>query len=1266
MSLLTYANASDLEHWADDRRSQEQLPEVVRRLILATSDDIRQIEFAAGGGIQLPGFDGVLVSASPTAFVPEGYSAWEMGVTKDVRKKANADFTKRSSGGSTVDRAKTTFVFVTPRVWPRKAAWAREKSAKGIWADVRVYDAHDLETWLAEAQGVHVWLSLLLGVHPSGADDLETVWRDWSEVTNPPLTPELVLAGREAAAEHLRGWLRGDGQPHIAVDAPSSEEALAFVVAVALSLPASDRAATLARAVAVHDQTAWTQLTLAKSKLVLVPTFSAGSLINRSLRGGHRVAIPLDIDDAGRDEALAVPRLGRQGAADALIRMGVSADRAGALAALARRSLLALRRKLAARPALKQPRWAGSGIAPELIAAFFAGSWNDSKAGDRTALQELSAMSYDELTARITRWANEDDPPLRRVDEVWYVIAPEDLLLLLSSGVTRDHIERLHRVVLAVLGTHDPAYELPVEQRWAASLFNKSAETSGRLRHGLARSLALLGALGEDLPVGVGTAGGSIARRAIRELLDHALEDWKRLASLAHLLPLLGEAAPDVVLEAVERGLRDDAPLLKLFTDHESDSWHATSSPHTGLLWALETIAWSADHLGRAALLLAELAKRDPGGKLGNRPIGSLHEIFVAWCPQTSADLATRLSVIDLLRQHRPEVAWRLMISLLPGWNETSMHTARPRWRDWGPVDDSRDVPADYWITITAVVDRLLADVGTVGGRWSSLIRTVAHLLPQDRERIVRAIGQIDPTALEDGDRELIWSALRSLVAQHRGFPTAKWAMPRNVVDAYAQEYPRFAPADPVSASVWLFGPRPELPERRGSDYRKYGPALARAREAAVRAIVDAYGPAGIVALAVRVDHPGELGRIVSNREFLTDAQVDDLLAAHLGSDDSMLRALAQGLAAGLVDGRGRRRAEDKLKADGHRWRARGRSDFAAMLPPDPRTWSVIAAQPAEVAAFYWKDLMVFRTSEEHLDFVVGKMLEHDRPAAAIDLLADHVDTDSSTALIGLAVDALERFLRSTDREAAAHVSPHEIGKVMSAVGAAALASAIDERRVAMLEFAYLPILDSDGTPPAVLYRDLSRCPDLFVEAVRTCYRADDEEPRELSEAERGAMERARILLKSWRDLPGVLPDGAAEGSLLMDWVLTARQTLGDEKRLRAGDTALGQVLSGSPIGADGAWPAPPVRDVIEAVDTAELREGLHVGIMNSRGVMWRSRYGGGESERGLADRYDGYARIVSPRWPRTGAFLRAIAADYRAWAAREDKSSELEQDLEG
>src|SRR5581483_11015220 len=41
--------------------------------------------------------------------------------------------------------------------------------------------------------------------------------------------------------------------------------------------------------------------------------------------------------------------------------------------------------------------------------------------------------------------------------------------------------------------------------------------------------------------------------------------------------------------------------------------------------------------LGRAALILAELARCGPGGKLLNRPSASLRSIFLPWTPATAA-----------------------------------------------------------------------------------------------------------------------------------------------------------------------------------------------------------------------------------------------------------------------------------------------------------------------------------------------------------------------------------------------------------------------------------------------------------------------------------------------------------------------------------------------------------------------------------------------------------------------------------------------------
>jgi hypothetical protein len=115
----------------------------------------------------------------------------------------------------------------------------------------------------------------------------------------------------------------------------------------------------------------------------------------------------------------------------------------------------------------------------------------------------------------------------------------------------------------------------------------------------------------------------------------------------------------------VEQGLAGEpSVLISLFTDAEH--YFMESSPHTGLLWGLEVLAWSPEYLGRAALLLAKLARLDPGGKLANRPKESLQKIFLCWHPGTAATLEQRLRVLDTLRKRESQVAWSLLMNLLP------------------------------------------------------------------------------------------------------------------------------------------------------------------------------------------------------------------------------------------------------------------------------------------------------------------------------------------------------------------------------------------------------------------------------------------------------------------------------------------------------------------------------------------------------------------------------------------------------------------------
>ena len=304
----------------------------------------------------------------------------------------------------------------------------------------------------------------------------------------------------------------------------------------------------------------------------------------------------------------------------------------------------------------------------------------------------------------MSRWKESSDPPIRQVGSVWQLISREDSWYLLSRFIVRDDLESFKNFTLSVLGIIDPQYELPLNQRFAASIYGKELPNSGFLRKGLAETLAILATSGlpsetqDTKPVQERVSG------IIYQLLNSNV-DWQIWASLAYFLPTLAEAAPEVFLEAVDNALTGDNPILMQLFLQEGDFGH---SPHTGLLWALEALVWEAQYLSQVTLILGKLSRLDPGGKILNRPFRSLCEIFLCWNPQTPANLAQRLRVIDTLIKREPNIAWQLLCNLLPEISGGTSHPIyKPHWRDWNADYTPKLTLAEYWKNVDAVMQRV-------------------------------------------------------------------------------------------------------------------------------------------------------------------------------------------------------------------------------------------------------------------------------------------------------------------------------------------------------------------------------------------------------------------------------------------------------------------------------------------------------------------------------------------------------------------------------
>jgi hypothetical protein len=696
------AKAFDIDKWAGKIAAPGDFPRLVRRLVLATAK-VSEISFPADEGIWLSGWDGRVTATGDSAHVPSGSSKWELGVGKGPARKAKREIRNRANTPA-IERAQTTFVFVTPRTWPKKLEWQKNQRAEGGWRDILAFDSHDLETWLELAPAVHVWFSRLIGIHSGAEEDFESYWRAYSNSTKPALPQTLLLKGREVAAEELRSWLSSAGEkPTFALQSESREEATAFAIASLLSENADE---ICGQGLVVSDRAAWDQLAISSKRLLLVPAYSIRDEITTATQNGHRVLVPLGYSEPDNGDAVQVPRLPVRSVAQWLEESGFPNTVAWEHAKIARRSLTAFRRQLAERPEARSPVWANPTEGPHLTSFLLAGSWKDSSHADRAFLEQLSGQPYRDLEKLAQRHSDSTDSLLRRLDSTWLLASTVDAWGLLGRYVSDSEFEVFERLATEILRPSDPepfcsfteALQAPAERRPSRSLVQCLAET-----------LALLGASPDLLPKSSARAKGLVGRITSKVLAgaETDVSRWRFLCSYG-VLTDLALAEPDAFLGALERSIVSNSQLLEALFEESEGGFLTSHSPHIDLLWSLAALAWSPELLSRVVEILAKLTTLDPGGNVHPRPGGTLQAIFQPIQPATSATWQVRRALLDRLLAQQPGVAVPLVKGLLDEdvWEVPTL--PHFRWRDWAPNGTVTSTDAEVWEQVGHFTECLL------------------------------------------------------------------------------------------------------------------------------------------------------------------------------------------------------------------------------------------------------------------------------------------------------------------------------------------------------------------------------------------------------------------------------------------------------------------------------------------------------------------------------------------------------------------------------
>jgi hypothetical protein len=1239
-------DADYLESWAGSRDAEELLPEVVARLIEGTTGVVG-VHMRTGDGIRLRGWDGVVEDSPGSPWVPAGPSAWELGTGGDPRRKAEADYASRTDKPHEIEPSVTSFVFVTPRRWPGARTWEQARRAEGRWRSVRVLDADDLAGWLRSQPATHVWFSEEVGLQPLEVRTLSQWWDRFRRQIEPPIPPELLLAGRDEAARRLLDRLRATPPP-IFVRATSRDEATAFIAA---AFETSDDAPR-GDALIATSRHGWERLSLASQPAVLIPHIDDPHTAT-AVGTGHRVIVPLAAGTTPfRGDVIELGPLDRNVARDVLVQKAARGfEEADRLAGLARRSLASFLRapELAVMPR-SSPPWAHGDRARLLAGLVLVGSWAATEA-DHQIVAQIAGKDWQSVEDALVAVSDSSDPPFVPAGAGWQVVSPDGAWALLRHAARGTDLERFCDKVVEILGEPDPTLVLDPEERLLAHIRGIRRPFSPTLSQGVAQGLALLGAF-DDQPSEPSRRrdDAEYAKHAVRRLLRRANDDASGLLwrSISPYLQLLAEAAPDALLDAVEAGLVGDDPVVRtMFADPERSAVPGASSEHTGLVWALELLCWSPTHLSRAAAALARLVEIDPGGRLGNRPHDSLRAVFLPWLPQTSAPLKSRLEVLDHLRARYPEVAWKLEMGTMPSGHDVASPTPRPRFQQW-PTTDERPLLAEWLEAITEITRRAIEDAGGNPLRWSELVMHVADLPTNERGQLIAALGELSSADVEEEARTTLWQTLVSLIGQHREFREARWALDEESLQALEAIAEDLKPDDLVGRFAPFFDWDPPLPQVPRDDYEARERAAADARGNAIRQILRHLGFEGIERLARASKLPDQVG--VHAAEVAPGEHFPEVRGL-LGRTDE-LRRLAYGWIC--------RMASDVAWLDARTsemsgWSIATQSEFLLALgAPNARIVAVIDSRTPAVQRQYWEAVRPINVDDDALASVVDRLLTHDRPWVAIDLLtlACHRPTRGVSPALSAdqVVNVLDRALASDFPDhGSVSGAAFGIGQLLDYLEGAGVA----EVTLARLEWSFFRILEHTRQPRA-LYRILATDPDLFVELVGRVYRPKNAPSSAKADEQTVALaQNAWSVLHAWR--PRLGEPGGIDSQNLRSWVQQARAELATRDRADIGDHQIGQTLSCSGLGADGIWPTEELRELIEDLASTNLESGLVIGALNSRGTTIRGPYDGGDQEWALAARYRSWGDAVINRWPRTGRVLRQLADDYERQARHED-----------
>lgn len=1246
---------TDIERWGETFDAKGAFPKLIAKLIMETTPRSTLFQVPSGSAVFIEGWDGIVVCQEDTNYVPQGTSLWEIGVNGE-KSKAEKDYRKRTEDSLGFNKLECTYIFVTTNIWTSKDEWANEKASENIWKGVRVYDSRNISEWLENSPVSSRWFSVFHRSHPY--DGIFTADEFWKTISvgpqNRKLHPGIVTSGRLHEVQQLSNFL--DGPPGLkAIRASTKEEAITFVVASAFQFQEKNKEFFFSKSLVVDTIPNFHGIRINKNSLNIIAKLEDASSLYSAV-DRHHVLLPLGPDDPfNSQDVIILPRIDREGQIDALCNMNLSRDESERFSREAARDFTILK-KLLGYPPVKN-KWQHQELIKEIIPAILAGRWSDVSKADKKILETLAGEPYGVFSEKLIKWLRVEAPPLINIGTNWRLTSPLDGWISLSNLISKNYFERLQQIFLEVFNEVHPRFNLPSPERTLFSNSGKEPSYSSWLREGLSQTMILIGLYGDSLKIHNELSNQAWVDSIIEKLFEGASgELW---ASLNDDLPLIAEASPNSFLNAVKQSLdTPGTPIMKMFEEEESVI--SPNSNHTGLLWALEGLAWDTDYFWQSSMLLSRLSVLDPGGSLTNRPINSLREIFKSWQYQTFAPLEERIAAVEEMLNSHFSVGWSLGLSMLPEFNGVAYPTHKVRWRMFDKSFDRTYTYEEIYLTYTAVTNLLLKHSGNHDALLSALIERSDNLRPSDRVFLIEYIRN-NKDRIRTNDQNLSWHAIRKILSNHRTHSAADWALSRVELEKYEELYHLLQPEDLIDNTIWIFQEHwPLPPEKLGSEKLSYSEEeefVRKIRYDGLKKIYETYGFDRIISLISQIKEHWIFGQTLA--DLLTDEDKILELIDLIKNNDRGTLLVIQGFLNRKFFLSGMDWFIDIYSMiSSHNLSENQLASLFLSLPQELRIWKFIDETSKQVHESYWRQVHPFFWNlpiEERL-FGVDELLRVSRFISAIYILYHNIEEIPSNKLIEV-LDALAVKKVQEERR----LEHYSIEKI---IGSLEKRNDVKNDDLIRMEWLYLSFLTSyrSSHKPYLLHDELSKNPKFFTEVLSWIYKSENEQPEDISpETKQNRSSAAYKLLNSWKKIPGVEQSGKIDLDYLWRWISEVREEAKQKGRLRVADMHIGQILAQYPETVE-PWPPSEICEVIESLNSDSIKRNFSAAVFNKRGSSVRGVFDGGSIERKHASYFRKQASSLKKKYPITAQILQDLSDRYDEDAREADQSAEWEK----